>query len=345
MRSRNTTIKDIAKALGVSASTVSRALKDHPDIAPETKRQVNELAKTLKYKPNPVALSLKNQRSNIIAVLIPEIVHHFFSTVISGIESVAEDHGYRVMISQSFESYEKEKVLCEIIENSFIEGLIISVSKETSDNQHLLSIAESGIPIVFFDRVLDTMNVDRIVIDDYAGAYQATKHLLEQGCKEIIHFAGPSGRLISRNRIYGYKAAITEYGLPFDESRVIECDNYNKALENTQWLIDQKVPFDAIFAVNDLTAIGAIHILKKNGLRIPTDVAVVGFGNDSISELFDPSLTSVQQPGYEMGRRAMELLMQRIESNVDKPVINEIMTTSLVVRQSSLKNPQSSTRL
>ncbi len=337
MRSRNTTIKDIAKALGVSASTVSRALKDHPDIAPETKRHVNELAKTLKYKPNPVALSLKNQRSNIIAVLIPEIVHHFFSSVISGIESVAEEHGYRVMISQSFESYEKEKVLCEIIENSFIEGLIISVSKETSDSQHLQSISNSGTPIVFFDRVLDNMDNDRIVIDDYAGAYQATRHLIDQGCKKIVHFAGPSGRLISQNRVNGYKAALVESGLPFNEALVIECDNYSKALDKTQLLIDNNLSFDAVFAVNDLTAIGAMNILKKNGLSIPDQVAVVGFGNDTISELFDPPLTSVQQPGFDMGRKAMELLLQRIDSTTERPAVNEIMNTSLVARKSSLR--------
>ncbi len=337
MKSRTVTIKDIAKALGISASTVSRALKDHPDISIETKRQVTELAQKLKYRPNPIALSLKNQRSNVIAVIVPEIVHHFFSSVISGIETAAEENGLQVMISQSFESFEREMLLCEIFKNSFVEGVIISVSKETNTDRHIKELQDAGIPVIFFDRVIENAAIDRIVINDFDGAYQATRHLIEQGCKNIIHFAGPKTRQISINRMNGFKKALEEANLPITKASIIECDSYSKAQETLHYLLGNHIQFDGVFAVNDLTALGTINKLMELNISVPEQVAVVGFGNDPISQIFNPTLSSVNQPGHEMGHKAVSLLLSRIEKEGEDDFQNVVLETQLIVRKSSTR--------
>jgi len=338
MKNRIITIKDIAKALGISASTVSRALKDHPDIAPETKKQVNELAKKLNYRPNPIALSLRNQRSNIVAVIVPEIVHHFFSSVISGIETAAERHNLQVLISQSFESYEREKLHCEIFKNSFIEGIIMSVSKETQNQEHIQALIDTGIPVIFFDRIIDGMNIDQIVINDNEGAFMATQHLVDQGCRKIVHLAGPSTRQISINRTNGYKRAIQEAGLTLDEKLIIECDTYEKAQSTIDKLLKSSTSFDGIFAVNDLTAIGAMNRLLAEKISIPEQIAIVGFGNDPVAEMVNPSLTSINQPGREMGEKAMEMFLNRIENGDNAPFQKITLDTNLIVRQSSMRH-------
>ena len=337
MKSGQVTIKDIAKALGISPSTVSRALKDHPDISVETKRQVNELATRLNYRPNAIALSLRSQKSNVIGVIIPEIVHFFFSSVISGIEEVANAHGYSVMISQSSEQYQKEIMVCETFINGIIDGLLVSVSKETVDYTHLKRLEEEGIPIVFFDRMVEEIAADRVIIDDFEGAYKATEHLIIQGRRRIIHFAGPQNRLIGRRRLNGYLQAMRDNGVVIDESLVIPCDTFELALEKTQKIIDDGVRFDAIFTVNDFTAAGTLKVLKRNGIDVPKSVSVVGFGDENVAQMVDPSLTTIRQPGYEMGRRAMEMLIARISQAKQENFVpaTEVLKTSLVVRDSS----------
>ncbi len=335
MKSNQITIKDIARELGISPSTVSRALKDHPDISQETKRLVNELATKYHYKPNIIALSLRSQRSNVIGVVIPEIVHYFFSSVLSGVEEVAKAHGYSVMISQSGEDFEREVAACDIFLNSIIDGLLISVSKETADYSHFHRFEDEGIPIVFFDRAIEEINADRIVIDDFDGAYQATEHLIIQGRRKIVHFAGPQNRLIGQNRLNGYRKAMRDNGVVIDESLIMHCDTFQAALVETQKLIDSGVKFDSIFTVNDFTAAGAVKILTRNGIRIPQDVSVVGFGDDQTSMMVEPTLTTVSQPGYEMGKRAMEQLIRRITQNKQEPPVTEMLKTQLIVRESS----------
>ncbi len=335
MKSSQVTIKDIARELGISPSTVSRALKDHPDISQETKRLVNELAARYNYKPNIIALSLRNQRSNVIGVVIPEIVHYFFSSVISGIEEVANEHGYSVMISQSAEDYNREVAACDAFLNGIIDGVLVSVSKETTDYSHFLRFEEEGIPIVFFDRVVDEVQADRVIIDDFDGAYQATEHLIVQGRRKIVHFAGPQNRLIGQNRLNGYLKAMRDNGVVIDERLIIPCDTFQSALVETQKLIDSGLRFDSIFTVNDFTAAGAMKVLLRNGYRIPQDIAVVGFGDDQTSLMVEPTLTTVNQPGFEMGKKAMEQLIRRITQTKQDPPVTEILKTQLIVRESS----------
>lgn len=335
MKSSQVTIKDIARELGISPSTVSRALKDHPDISTETKKLVNELAKKYNYKPNIIALSLRNQRSNVIGVLIPEIVHFFFSSVISGIEEVANAHGYSVMISQSAEDFEREVAACDAFMNSIIDGILISVSKETNTYEHIRKFEEEGIPIVFFDRVIEGINADRVVIDDFDGAYQATEHLIVQGRRKIVHFAGPQNRLIGKNRLNGYLKALRDNGVVINEQLIIPCDTFQKALSETQHLIDSGIAFDSIFTVNDFTAAGALKILNRNGIKVPQEVSVVGFGDDQTSIMVDPTLTTVNQPGFEMGKKAMEQLIRRITQSKQSAPVTEILKTRLIVRESS----------
>ncbi|HOZ13851.1 MAG TPA: LacI family DNA-binding transcriptional regulator [Tenuifilaceae bacterium] len=335
MKSNQITIKDIARELGISPSTVSRALKDHPDISQETKRLVNELATRYNYKPNIIALSLRSQRSNVIGVVIPELVHFFFSSVISGIEEVANKHGYSVMISQSGEDFNREVAACDVFLNSIIDGLIVSVSKETNDYSHFKRFEDEGIPIVFFDRIIEEIHSDRVIIDDFDGAYQATEHLIIQGRRKIVHFSGPQNRLIGQNRLNGYLKAMRDNGVVIDEKLIIHCDTFQSALVETQKLIDSGVKFDSIFTVNDFTAAGVIKILTRNGIKIPQDVSVVGFGDDQTSMMVEPTLTTVSQPGYEMGKKAMEQLIRRITQTRQEPPATEILKTQLIVRESS----------
>ena len=335
MKSGQITIKDIARELGISPSTVSRALKDHPDISIETKRIVHELAEKLNYRPNIIALSLRSQKSNVVGVIIPEIVHYFFSSVISGIEEVANKYGYSVMITQSLEDTQKEISTCETFLNGFIDGVLISVSKETSDYSHLKKLEAEGIPIVFFDRMVEEIISDRVVIDDFGGAYKATEHLIIQGRRKIVHFEGPQNRLIGQNRLNGYLKAMSDNGVYIDKNLIIPCDNFQSALIETQKLIDNKVKFDSIFTVNDFTAAGSLKTLIKNGIKVPQEVAVVGFGDDYTAVMVDPTLTTVKQPGFEMGQKAMELLIKRINQTKPEPPKTEVLNTSLVIRESS----------
>ncbi len=335
MKSAHVTIKDIAKILGISPSTVSRALKDHPDISKATIDQVKELAAELKYRPNPIALSLKSRKSNVIGVVIPEIVHYFFSSVISGIEKVANEHGYSVMVSQSAESFEKEVEVCNTFSNSIIDGILISVSKETESYEHLQMLNDEGIPVVFFDRMLEEFDSDRVLINDYEGAFKATEYLIVEGRRRIVHFEGPKGRSISKNRLKGYLEAHRKNGVVLDESLVIPCDTFENALIETQRIIDEGVKFDAIFTVNDFTAAGVIKTLNRNGISVPDDVSVIGFGNDYIADMIEPTLTTVSQPGFTMGEKAMQMLISRINSDENSPIKTEVLPTRLMIRNST----------
>ena len=252
------TIKDIAKALNISASTVSRALKDHPDISRETKEAVNNLAAKLRYKPNAVALSLKNSKTNTIGVIIPEVVHFFFSSVISGIEDVAYDAGYNVMVCQSNERYAREIINAQALDSNRVEGALVSVSKETHDFAHLLYLEENGIPLVFFDRAPEELDVDKVIIDDCKAAYNATTHLIETGCRRIAHLAAPQTLGIGIQRLAGYKLALEDHGIPYREDWVIVADSFELAGDATRNLMHLPIPPDAIFAVNDMTAVGAM---------------------------------------------------------------------------------------
>lgn len=338
MRSNQITIKDIAKILGISASTVSRALKDHPDINVDTKKAVNELANKLKYQPNAVALSLKNSRSNTIGVIIPEIVHYFFSSVISGIEDVASQKGFTVIICQSNESFAREVANARTLLSHRVDGILVSISKETQSYEHLDNLQEGGIPLVFFDRIAPGIKADQVIIDDMEASYKATRHMIESGCKRIAHFAAPQNLLIGRERLQGFLNAHKEAGLPVDQRLIIEADNFEKARNAVVKLLDAGNIPDGIFAVNDLTAVGAMQTIQKRGFKIPEDISIVGFSDGYLSGITDPHLSSVDQHGYEMGITAGELLFRRIMSddNDFTPEI-KILNADLIIRGSSLK--------
>ena len=343
MKFNQVTIKDIARELGISPSTVSRALKDHPDISAETKKAVNELADKLNYQPNIVALSLRQKKTNTIGVIIPEIVNTFFSTVISGIEDVAYEAGYNVILAQSNESYQREVTDMKALFNSRVDGMLLSLSRETTNFDHIESIISKGVPIVLYDRFYSNPNMSKVVVDDYVGAKEAVLHLIEQGCKRIAHLEGAPNLIISKDRLRGYQDALSESNLEIRENYTIVCPNnsFEEGQRAAQKLLALPHPPDAIFASNDPMAMGAILAIKEKGLSIPDDVAVVGFSNYFFAQITDPSLTSVDQPGFEMGQEAARLLIRQIEVK-DKDLDDlapetKVLKTKLIVRNSSLR--------
>ncbi|HPX43576.1 MAG: substrate-binding domain-containing protein [Bacteroidales bacterium] len=334
MSGENITIKDIARELGISPSTVSRALKDHPDISQATRDAVHELAERWNYRPNPIAISLKSGSSKIIGVIIPDIVHYFFSTVISGIEDVVHQRNYNMILCQSNEMWEHEVKNVKTLLASRVEGVLASLSKTTSDLSHFRSILEKDIPLVFYDRVAEELNTDSVVIDDEAGSYRAMIHLLRSGKKRVVLLGGPMQLAIIRNRQEGYLRALKEYRITPREEDMVKCDDIASADRLVPEFLKRSPRPDAFFAVNDLTAAQTLTIVKRHGLRIPEDVAVVGFTNSQIATLTDPALTSVDQKGFLMGQTAARLLIDRIE-NRRCPVQNKVITSELVIRGSS----------
>lgn len=336
MNKGNVTIKDIARELKISPSTVSRALNDHPDISPVTKKMVNSLADKWNYVPNPIALSLKGGSSKIIGIIVPQIVHYFFSAVISGAEDFAIENGYSVMICQSNEKYENEVKGVQALLNSHVDGILGSISKVTRNIEHFKEITKRNVPLVFFDRICEEMDTDRVVVDDVEGAYKAVKHLILEGKRRIIHLSGPPSLNISKDRIEGYIKALNEFRIAVHEDYIVKCDQ----IEEADWIIPsllKRTPIpDAFFCVNDLTAAETLKIVKAQGFKVPDDIAIVGFTNGQISRLTDPGLSTVDQHGYEMGREATKLLLERLK-NRNKSTQTSVIKTELIVRGSSTK--------
>jgi DNA-binding LacI/PurR family transcriptional regulator len=331
------TIKDIARELGISPSTVSKALKGHHDISSSTKQSVKELAEKWNYKPDQIALSLKSGLSKTIGVIVPEIVHYFFSTVISGIEDYAYDHGYNVMFCQSSESYTREVKAVDTLLSNRVDGILISLSKETDNCSHLRKIQEDGMALVFFDRVCDDIDTDKVIVDDEAGAYEAVKHLINSGCKNIVHLSTSPHLSIGKNRKEGFERALREHNMPLNSDNIIRCDSMEDAAKIVPGLLNRTNKPDGIFAVNDLTAAAAMKIIINLGFKIPEDIAVVGFTSGLISELTNPTLTSVEQHGYQIGKEAVRMLIDRLEKKHDLPSQTEIIKTELVIKGSTRK--------
>jgi LacI family transcriptional regulator len=326
----------------VSSSTVSRALKDYPGISDDTKRKVKEMAEKLNYRPNAIALSLRKSRSFTIGVIIPEVVHFFFSTVISGIEEVAFSRGYNVILTQTNEKLAREKSSIDTMLSNQIDGFLVSYSKETTDFQHFSKLLNQGYPIVFFDRVPEISGAIHVIVDDYSGAYEATKHLIQQGFSRIVHLAGPSNLKISQERTRGYKDALRDFGLPFLPELLVECTQGSdeEAQKITAQLLQSLSPRpDAFFANNDLAAMGAIQACKTAGFSVPTDIGVVGFSNWQFCSIVDPSLSSVAQNGFRIGSTATEILLDWIEKKISPDTIEPsvVLETELLVRKSSVR--------
>ncbi len=342
MKFESATIKDIAKALGLSASTVSRALRDSYQISSKTKKQVLEYAEKISYRPNPIAQSLKDKRSRSIGVVVSQIANNFFSEAINGIESVAYSRGYNVIISQTHESYEREVLNVDHLASRSVDGLLVSLSNETKDVSHLSKLYERGLPIVFFDRVSHELDTYKVVVDNVKGAAQATEHLIKNGYRHIAHITSTPALSITRERLNGYKMALEKAGLPFEESMVQYCQhggNIESELENAiTFLLNQPQPPDAIISGGDRLTLGCLTELSKRGIAVPDQVALTGFTNTSLAHLFAPSLTTIHQPAFDMGKTATELLLKMIESKRPATEFETIvLETKLTVRKSSTK--------
>jgi LacI family transcriptional regulator len=336
------TIKDIAKALGLATSTVSRALKDSHEISAETRRLVMEYAERINYRPNPIALSLKERRSRAIGVVVCEFANTFFSQVINGIESIAYDRGYHVIISQSHESYEREVLNTRQLASRSVDGLLVSLSTETTDMSHFHYLHDKGLPIVFFDRVCETIETHKVIVDNFKGAYDATCHLINSGYKKIAHITSSPNISITIERLAGYRKALEENKIPYDESIVMFCAHggmeqgeIDSAVNNI--LVHPSAP-DSILAASDRISLGAMTFLKEKNIAIPGKIALVGFTNSQQAGILSPALTSVSQPAFEMGQVATEKLIEIIESKSPLPNFDTIvLKTKLVIRDSSLK--------
>ena len=340
MKFEPVTIKDIGKALGLSTSTVSRALRGSYEISSETKKQVLEYAEKVNYRPNPIALSLKERRSSSIGVVVCEIANNFFSQTINGIESIAYNRGYHVIISQSHESYEREVVNVDHLASRSVDGLLVSLSSETTDVSHFIKLHEKGLPIVFFDRVTNEIVTHKVIADNYKAAYDATVHLINKGYKKIAHITSAPFLSITKERLEGYKNALLENGLPFNEQYVKYCSHGGMIVEEIEAalnnLLNIKQRPNALITAGDRITVGGLKAIKNIGLKIPDDIAVVGFTNSNIPELMSPTLTTIRMPAFEMGRVATELLIQMIES---KKGIAEfetrVLQTEFTIRESS----------
>ncbi|MFL9482928.1 LacI family DNA-binding transcriptional regulator [Chitinophagaceae bacterium LWZ2-11] len=339
MPQHNLTIKDIAEALHLSHSTVSRALKDSYKISDETKKIVREYAEQHHYRPNLLAQGLKNKKSRCIGVVLCNIPNSFFSEAISGIESVAYKKDYMVMITQSHESLEREIKNIENLAWRSVDGLLVSLSSKTQDASHFTALAEQDIPIVFFDRVPDDINTYSVISDNEGGAYAGTEYLINTGHKKIAHITSAAHLSISKERLSGYAAALQKHGIEYNESYVQYCEHggmYAEEVEKSimHFLALPKPP-DAIFTASDRITISCLSILNKKNIAIPKQIAVVGFSNFSSPELFYPPLTTVKQSAFEMGKASAELLLQLIEEKKKPKFKKIILPTELNIRESS----------
>lgn len=331
------TILDIARELNLSKSTVSRALTGHAHINPETKQKVLELAQKWDYQRNMLALSLSKNKTNTIGIIVPDLNSSFFPKIILGAQEIAEKSGFNLVISNSNEQYETEVNNAEVMLANRVDGLLLSLTRETKNFEHLNIFCRKQVPIVLFNRVCDDINVPKVIVDDYEGAYRAVEHLIKKGRKRIAHLGGPSSLRLSEKRLNGYLAALKKYKVPIDEELILSYDlDIDKVKIYVNHLLNLDTPPDAIFAVNDPTAIEAIQIINKKKLAVPKNISVVGFSDDYISSLINPPLTTVSQPAFEIGRVAAQLVIDQINKDISewKPII-KVLDTKLVIRKSS----------
>lgn len=329
-------MKDIARELGISVATVSRALNDSPRISPERRQQIQQYAREHNFTPNVLAESLRHSRvqpQKVIGVIVPEFTHYYFSSILTGIEEAASARGYYLMVALSDERYEREARICEQFHRQKVCGVIVSQAKDTKDYSHFQKLIDSGIPLVFYDRICTGVNASRVTVDDYMGAFNAVTHLIETGCRRIAFYGSPMQLEISKNRYNGYKDALLQHGMQIDEAIISVCDNRADAELITPRLLALDTPPDGFFAVNDDTAIGILYTVKHTGLRVPDDVSICGFTNGQRAVACDPMLTTVEQRGHRVGEEAAEILIDKVEglSPLDK-VEKRVVRTRLVIR-------------
>jgi len=340
MKFESATIKDIAKALNLSTSTVSRALRGSYEISAETKKQVMEYAEKINYRPNPIALSLKERRTRSIGVVVSEIANNFFSQAINGIESIAYNKGYHVIITQSHESQARERVNVEHLAARGVDGLLISLSSESFDTSYLKELHEKGMPIVLFDRITNEIETHTVTANNYIGAFHATEHLIYEGYKKIAHITSSPFLSIAKERLEGYKNALAKHDIAFNESLVKHCSHGGMIVaeieEALAALFKSKTKPDAIFAAGDRLTLICYGLIKE--MKLKKEAGFIGFSNTGVGDLFCPSLSVIRQPAAEIGQSAIEFLIQIIESK--RPVTefqHKVLDTELIIRESSKK--------
>ncbi|MBT5760386.1 MAG: LacI family DNA-binding transcriptional regulator [Candidatus Marinimicrobia bacterium] len=337
---KNLTLKDLAQKLGLSTSTVSRALQNNPAISDDTRLRVNKFAKKIGYYPDALAKSLKNKKSYTIGVIVPEISHFFFSSVIDGIEDVTYKDGYTILVTKSNEDFEREVLNLESLISNRVAGVIASISQNTKTGKHFNNIINRGIPLVLFDRVLDDLDVHKIVGDDFEKVYEMVNHLIDSGYQNIAYLAGPSHLNITMNRVDGYKKALIDNNIELMDGLIMNVNlNENDGFEGAKTLIRKFPKVDAICCVNDPVALGVYKYLNKVGIKIPDKIGVTGFSNNPSSETINPPMTTVDQQGYKMGRKAAKILLQKINNeSIDSLDKTHIIEGELIIRDSSRKN-------
>ena len=330
------TMKDIARDLGVSVATVSRALKDSPRISEEKRKQIQEYAREHNFFPNVIAETLRKSRvqpNKVIGVIVPQFVHYYFSCILTGIEEEASRRGYRIMVAQSDERYEREVKICQSFYANKCCGIIVSMAKNTTKYDHFQKLIDMGIPLVFYDRICTGVNASRVVVDDYMGAFTAVTHLIDTGCRKIGYYGMPGSMEIGKNRYNGYRDALLKNGLEPNPEWMKECDNRADAEVITPEILSQPDHPDAFFAVNDDTAIGILYSAKRMGFNVPDDISICGFTNGQRAVACDPMLTTVEQRGVMVGEEAANILIGQVEGSLPMDKIEKrVVRTRLIIR-------------
>ena len=338
MRKGSVTIKDIAKKTGISITTVSRALSNNPHVRKETRELIQAIARKYNYVPSYRALSLRSNRTHTIGIVVPQLTHEFFSKVIRGAERYAQDNRYKVVLCPSNDSYEREVAHMERLLSGRVDGIIACISNETRDYSHFTRCVAQDVPLVFFDCVVEGLDVPKVVLDDFNAGYQAVKHLVDQGCQHIAYIGGPEHVSVNYQRYLGYKKALSEAGHPLNLQTTVHCptDHRDHGESYTEQLM-QTEDIDGIFAATDILAIAAIRAIKAKGLKVPEDIAVVGFSNWTIGKVYEPTLTTMSQPGAKIGGKAAQALIQLINAPNENHARRIIVESDLLVRQSSTR--------
>ncbi len=339
MMEKEVTIYDIADKLNVSIATVSRALKDDPVVNKKTKKKIMEAAEEMNYRSNHVARNLRSSKTETIGVIVPRLNSNFMSSVIAGIESVVNSEGYNLIISQSSEEMKHEIASARTMFKNRVDGLLVSLAYDTENLNHFANFHQKNIPVIFFDRVMDQRHYTNIVIDNKKAAYEVTRHLIKQGCKRIVHLTAVPKQNVYRDRLDGYRQALKDHNIKFDQKNVIIGNlSMEAGMAAKETIMNMKQRPDGVFAANDNCAVGCMLALKQAGIRIPEDIAFAGFNNDPVSKVIEPNLTTINYPGYEMGEAAARNLINHLKGNtVMHSTSTIILRSEIVIRGSSQK--------
>jgi LacI family transcriptional regulator len=340
MKNKQTTLKLIAEKLNISITTASKALKGYSDVSEKTRNAVITLAKELNYTPNSFAVNLRTRESKTIGLIIPEVVHHFFSNVINGIIDEAENNGYLVIILQSNESLDLEKKQVELLINKRVDGIIMSLSNQSNFDSHIKNIIEKGIPLVLFDKISKLVNCSKVIIDDQKAAFEAVEHLISKGCKKIAHIRGPNNPQNAIDRFLGYKKALEKNNIAYDSKLVYTCTDvtFEEGKQFAKEIIEEHPEVDGLFVITDLVAVGVLAYFNEKQIKVPQQIKIIGFSNWFMSQVITPKLSTVDQPSFEMGKQSFKLLFEEMvhfKNNTSFEPKTILLKTSIIEREST----------